>query len=224
MRALLKVMLPLFVFFTSMLVLLRVTGLVTQEKIELWIAAARDVSPLWAATAVALLLFADLFVAVPTLSLMLVAGALLGFPVAAAASLIGLYAAGLGGYALSRQFGEPLVRRIVKDDAQRAEMSAAFREHGVVMILLSRALPMLPEMSACLAGLTKMRLGRFVLAWTGSTVPYVLVATFAGSQSSLDNPWPAIAAAVGLAGFFGVCWWLFQRSLKTRNADAAPVR
>lgn len=215
MRALLRVMLPLALFFTGMLVLLRVTGLVTLTKIEAWLDAAKDVSPVVAMAVVVALLFADLFVAVPTLSVMLIAGYLIGFPLAAVASIVGLYAAGLTGYALSRRYGESLVKRVVRDPTQRDEMNTAFRRHGVIMILLSRALPMLPETSACLAGLTRMRFGRFLLAWTGSVVPYVLVATFAGSRSSLQNPLPAIAAAIGLAACFGIGWYAFNRRQAT---------
>ena len=205
-------MLPLAAFFTAMLVLLNLTGLVTKARIEAWLEAAKDVSPALAAGVVIALLFADLFVAVPTLTVMLVAGYLIGFGPAAVASVVGLYLAGICGYTLSRRYGESLVKRIVRDEGQRAEMNDAFRTHGVPMILLSRALPMLPEMTAGLAGLTRMKFGRFLLAWTGSVVPYVLVATYAGSKSSLDNPLPAVAAAVGLAACFGIGWLIFRRT------------
>ncbi len=211
MRSLFRVMLPLALFFTSMLVLLNATGLVTKARISAWLEAAQEVSPWWGGMLVALLLVADLFVAVPTLTVLLVAGYLLGAVPAALAGMAGLYAAGLLGYGLSRRYGESLVRRVVKDDEQRREMDDAFRTHGVPMILLSRALPMLPEMTACLSGLTHMRPTRFLLAWSGSVVPYVVVTTFAGSRSSLDNPTPAILTAIALAATFGIAWWLFSR-------------
>ncbi|MEM8874671.1 MAG: VTT domain-containing protein [Planctomycetota bacterium] len=220
MRALLKVMIPLAMFFGGMLLLLRLTGVLANERIEGWLEAARNASPVWAGLVVIGLMFADLFVAVPTLTIMLIAGSLMGFEAAAISGFLGLLSAGLGGYGLCRAFGDRLVRFIIRDEAERQDMRDTFAKHGVVMILLSRALPMMPEVTACLAGVTRMPLGRFLTAWIGSTLPYVLIATYAGSKSSLENPFPAIAAAVGLAGVFGLCWLAFQRSLRKQTATA----
>ncbi|MEM7807159.1 MAG: VTT domain-containing protein [Planctomycetota bacterium] len=219
MRSLIRVMLPLFAFFTTMMIVARATGLVTPARIQAGLEAAREASPFWAMAVVAGLLTVDLFIFVPTLTVLMLAGYLIGFPLAFVAGATGLYLAGLVGYGLSWKYGEALVRRVVKDETRRREMNDAFRTHGVAMILLSRAAPMLPEMTACLSGMTRMRFGRFLLAWTGSVVPYVLVTTFAGSRSSLDNPLPAIATAIGMAAVFGIAWWLFRK----RVLQATPA-
>lgn len=46
----------------------------------------------------------------------------------------------------------------------------AFQKYGFVMILMSRAAPILPEVSACLAGMTRMRIRTFFVAWSINTI------------------------------------------------------
>ena len=69
------------------------------------------------------------------------------------------------GFALSSYFGERVLRFIISDADQRREMQVAFDRHGVWKILLFRALPMLPKVSACLAGATGVPL-RSILLWS----------------------------------------------------------
>ena len=213
-KSLLKVMIPLGLFFGAMLVLLRLTGVLTPGHIESWLTAAQSVSPVVGAVAIVGLMMLDLLFPVPTLTVMLVGGALLGMVPAATAAIVGLLLTGSLGFSLSRRYGQAVVKKIVKDDAEREEMNRIFLRHGVVVILLSRALPMLPELSACLAGATGMKYRTFLLAWLASTVPYSILATWAGSISSIDNPTPAILTAIGLSATFAVCWLIFRRSLK----------
>ena len=99
MKSLIKIALTLFLFFTGMLILFKFTGILTLEKIEIWMEAAKNTNPIFVALIVAGLLFCDLFMAVPTLSIMLLAGYFR--PVYAfIAAIIGVLAAGLCGYFL----------------------------------------------------------------------------------------------------------------------------
>ena len=86
-----------------------------------------------------------------------------------------------------------------------------FQAHGAVVILLSRATPILPEVSACMAGITHMPFTRFLLFWLLSTVPYAIIATYAGSISTFENPTPAILAALGLTLVLWLAWFIFRR-------------
>ena len=52
---------------------------------------------------------------------------------------------------------------------------------------------------------------RFLPLWLLSSVPYALIATYAGSVSSIQDPKPAIFAAIGLTTFFFMAWMLFKR-------------
>lgn len=202
MKPLLKIVLVLWLFFTSLLILLKVTGLVTVEKIRHWIELASESDPTYAALAVAGLLFVDLFIAVPTTTVTLLGGFFLGSVHGALAAFTGLLLAGTTGYGISRRYGDSLIRFLIRDEAKRLEAVEMFRTHGVVVILLSRAMPLLPEVSACMAGMTRMPFVRFLLAWVVSTAPYAIIASYAGSVSTVENPLPAIFTAIGLTGFF----------------------
>jgi uncharacterized membrane protein YdjX (TVP38/TMEM64 family) len=73
-------------------------------------------------------------------------------------------------------------------------------------------MPILPEVTACLAGMTGMPFTKFLLAWSLSSVPYVLIASYAGSISSIDNPKPAILAALVLSAAFWLAWFIYHRA------------
>ena len=100
---------------------------------------------------------------------------------------------------------------LLKDESQHKEAIAVFNQNGFMMIMLARALPILPEATACMAGITRMHFIKFLGAWMLGAVPYILIATYAGSLSSLANPKPAIAAALGLSAVLWLCWWGYWR-------------
>jgi uncharacterized membrane protein YdjX (TVP38/TMEM64 family) len=211
MRLLLKTALIFACVFASTFFIARLSGNLTIPQIEGWLEAANSVSPWVLATVVFCLLFADLFVAVPTLTLCLLSGFFLGFHAGSLAAIMGMMCAGIAGHLLSKKFGEAILRRISKDQTQITDAKEAFCRHGVIMILISRASPILPEVCACLSGVTKMPFKRFLAAWSISTMPYSLIAVYAGSISTLDNPKPAIFTALGITVFLWVCWYLLHR-------------
>lgn len=214
MKSLIKVFLIVATCFAMTFVIIKATGVLSVEQIEGWLEQAKQMSPLYVGAIVALLLFADLFIAVPTLTITLLAGYFLGFGFGATAALSGVTLAGVCGYALSHYYGNAILGFLVKDEAKRQEAVNSFVQHGFVMILLSRAMPILPEASACLAGMTKMPFFRFILAWLLSAVPYVLIAVYAGSVSTLENPKPAIFTAIGLSGGLWLAWFFYHRMKK----------
>ena len=74
MKSLLKIMITLALFFASTFIILKSTGLITVEKIELWLEMAKRADPLLVGAIIAGLLFADLFIAVPTMTVMVLGG------------------------------------------------------------------------------------------------------------------------------------------------------
>jgi uncharacterized membrane protein YdjX (TVP38/TMEM64 family) len=215
MKSLLKVFLIVASCFATTFLLIKFTGLLTVEQIEGWLVQAKELSPLYVGSIVALLLFADLFIAVPTLTITILSGYFLGHAYGSVAALTGILFAGVCGYALSYFYGNTILGFLVKDENKRQEAINAFQKHGFVMILLSRAMPILPEASACLSGMTRMPFITFLMAWLICSVPYVLIATYAGSISSIDNPKPAILTAIGITAFFWVTWFVYHRIQKT---------
>ncbi len=214
MKPLLKVMLTLGLIFASTFILGRVLGILTVENVQFWLTEAQNIDPIWVLSVVVLLLFIDLFVAVPTPTITILAGFFLGFPLGAGAAFFGMMLAALSGYGLSRKWGDSVVRFLVKEDRAREEMIDAFQQSGPAMIMLSRAAPIVPEVTACMAGVTRMPVLRYFLFFALSTMPYVLVAAYAGSISSLESPQPAIYASLFLYAVLWIGWFLFRRSRK----------
>lgn len=219
MKTLLKVMLGLGLAFASTFVLGRVLGILTEENVRLWLETASTLSAMTVFAVVTGLLFIDLFVAVPTLTIVILGGYFLGFELGLIAAMTGSALAAFIGYAICRKWGDTALAKIVKDDQQRAEMRTSFASHGPGMIMLARAAPILPEVTACMAGMTRMGLVRFALFWTIGTLPYMGIAAYAGSVSSLDDPMPAIYAALFL---YAVMWvgWLFYRRFRMTPKEA----
>ncbi|OMH25819.1 TVP38/TMEM64 family protein [Motiliproteus sp. MSK22-1] len=212
MKPLIKVFLIIAACFATTFLLIKVSGILTVEQIEGWLIQTRQLSPIYVGTLVAMLLFADLFIAVPTLTVIILSGYFLGHTYGAVSALSGVMLAGICGYTLSRYYGNAILGFLVKDEDKRNEAIMTFRKHGFMMILLSRAMPILPEVTACLSGMTRMSFRLFLLAWLVSSVPYILIATYAGSISSIENPKPAIYTAIGLSLLLWGAWFIYHRA------------
>lgn len=211
MRSLIKIILLIAVFFASTFLLIKFTGILTVEKIEGWLIHAKELSPVYVGSVVVLLLFSDLFIAVPTLTVIILSGYFLGHMYGAIAALCGLMLAGVCGYAFSRYYEHAILNFLVKDKSKQHDAILTFQKHGFVMIVLSRAMPILPEVTACLAGMTRMPFGKFCIAWLVSSVPYVLIASYAGSISSINDLKPAIFTAIGLSALLWFSWYIYRR-------------
>lgn len=214
MKHLIKVIAIIGSFFAFTFLIVKSTGILSVEQIKIWLLSAKELSPYLVGSIVTLLLFSDLFIAIPTLTVITLSGYFLGFQYGAFFSFIGLTLAGISGYGLSHIFGEKIVRILLKREVARQEMKSTFIQHGFIMIMLSRATPILPEVTACLAGMTRMRFIKFILAWFTSTIPYVLILSYAGSVSSIENPNPAIYTAIGISVILWTGWYAFNKKRK----------
>ncbi len=219
MRALIKLILVLATLFATTFILVKFTGVISVEKIELWLTAAKSVDVIYLALIIVLLLFADLFIAMPTLTVMILSGYFLGPVYGAITAITGVMLAGIIGYILSYLYGEKLEKLVIKDPQQRLALRKQFDQYGILMIVFSRAMPILPEITACLSGMTKMPFIRFITAWSVSSVPYGIIATYAGSISSLNNPKPAIITAIVLTTLCWAAWFIVQRLNKHKKAS-----
>lgn len=214
MKSLIKILLIIAACFAATFIIIKMTGILKIAQNEDWLTMAQEASPVYVGTLVVILLFADLFIAVPTLTIVILSGYFLGFDGGAVASAIGMVAAGVAGYLISRYYGDSILGYLLKDDQQRHEAVATFTRHGFIMILLSRAVPILPEVTACLSGISRMKFPLFLCAWLISTLPYLLIASYAGSVSTLENPKPAIFTAIGLSLALWIAWLVFHRLQK----------
>jgi membrane protein DedA with SNARE-associated domain len=105
-------------------------------------------------------------------------------------------AGGLLGYAAARLGGRPLVRRLATE-AELARFQEFFDRWGGLAVIVSRALPVLPEVVSLMAGLARMRFGRFAAALAAGCVPTALLFAWLG-HISRDAPWYGMVLAVGL--------------------------
>ncbi len=211
MRPLLRVILIIATFFATTFVIMKLTGILTADQIEYFLLQAKSSSPIYVAIIIALLLFSDLFIAIPTLTVIILSGYFLGQTYGAIAALLGMLFAGIFGYTISRFYGDSIFAFLIKDPHKRNEAIVTFTKHGVMMILLSRALPILPEVTACLSGMTRMKFTLFITAWLASAFPYVMIATYAGSISSVENPKPALFTAIAISTSLWISWIIYHR-------------
>jgi hypothetical protein len=68
MKPLLRIILVLAVIFASTFVIIRLTGVLTEDDIKAWLEAATNINPWYVVSAVVLILAIDIFIAVPTLT------------------------------------------------------------------------------------------------------------------------------------------------------------
>ena len=219
MKLLIKSVLILVVIFTTTLLIIKFSGVLTIEDIKEIFANLKSQPSYILGALIVLFLFIDLFIAVPTMTIIILAGYFIGFELAVLYTFIGLLSASLTGYFLSLKYGNKILDKLSSNEEQKLEMTDLFNKHGVLVIVLSRAVPMLPEISSCLAGTCKMSLKRFLFAWSLGTIPYLSVIAYAGSISNLENPMPAIYAAIGITVLFWIIWMVFMKynKLKTQK-------
>lgn len=219
MKLLIQTALILAALFISTFIIIKMTGLITIEDIEHGFQTLQLQPTYWIGGVMALLLFADLFIAIPTMTVMLLGAFFIGFEAALLFAFIGLSSAALTGYVLSWHWGHLLLNRISRDPMQQREMGEIFKKHGVMVLILSRAAPILPELSACLAGVSRMPFKHFLLGWGLGSIPYMIIVCYAGSISTLEDPKPAIFAAVGITLTLWLMWRIILRPKLQQQAS-----
>ncbi|GAU86468.1 TVP38/TMEM64 family protein [Bosea sp. BIWAKO-01] len=211
MKGLLKVALALALAFASTALIVKATGLVSERSALAFIEAAKEINPLYLGVGVVLLLAIDLLIAVPTMTTILIAGYAMGPLLGGASAATGLMLLGLGGYGMGRRFGRPILARLFKDGEKLAEIERAFAKNDLLTLFACQALPILPELSCTIAGITRMRFRRFLFGYSVGVIPFAFIVAWAGSKSTLSNPAPAIYAAITVSVGLLLAWTLIRR-------------
>jgi uncharacterized membrane protein YdjX (TVP38/TMEM64 family) len=124
----------------------------------------------WAWAAGIALLIGDLALPVPGTVVISALGYIYGAFVGGLAAAAGLMLAGITGYGLGRLCGERFARRWLGEcDYEKGRR--LFTNGGGWVVALSRALPILPEVISCTAGLVRMPFRRFTVALACGSVP-----------------------------------------------------
>lgn len=173
----------------------------------------------WAWAVALLLLVADLVLPVPGTAVMAALGYIYGAPLGGLIGATGSFLGGAVAYGLCRLTGRRGARWLVgeKDLVRGERLFAAF---GGWLVAISRWLPLLPEVIACLAGLVRMRPATFFPALLCGSLP--LAFTYAGvGAAGLNNPRLALLISAVLPP---ALWLVLGRYLTRRAADAAAEK
>ena len=148
----------------------------------------------WSAAVGVGLIVADLFVPLPSPAVMaamgLIYGPVLGGVIASFASFL----AALAGYALCRAIG-PRAAAWIAGPRQIDRLSVFFERNGMWAIAVSRFIPAVPEILACLAGLTRMPFARFSAGNLIGSISVGFINAYFGARGETD---PASTVAVVL--------------------------
>jgi uncharacterized membrane protein YdjX (TVP38/TMEM64 family) len=155
------------------------------------------------------LLMADLLLPLPATLIMSALGYIYGPVLGGVISTVGAFAAGSFGYWLCRMMGEGVAIKLLgqKDFERGKKLSSGI---GVWVVVLSRWLPVFPEVVSCMAGLTRMQARTFHLALLCGSLPLGFVFAYVG-HTGVMNPVLAISLSAGLPP---IIWLIAQKLLK----------
>lgn len=211
MKDLLKLAIVMALVFASTFLVMRATGVLAEGDVRAFLADAQNIHPGWFVLLVVLLLWADLLIAIPTMTTILLAGHFLGPVLGAIASIGGLLLMGLSGYGIGRRFGRGVLERFYKDEARLAGIEQSFARNDLLVLFVCQALPILPELSCSLAGIARMHFWRFLFGYAVGVVPFAIIVSYAGSVSTVGNPTSAILTAIGTSTALLLAWTLLKR-------------
>ena len=211
MKDLIKIAVILALAFASTFLIIKSTGLITEESVSAFLQQAKSINPWWLAVLVIGLLLVDLLIAVPTMTTILFAGFLMGPIYGGLASAAGLMLLGVTGYGMGCRIGRPVLLRLFKDEKRLPDIEAAFARNDLLLLFVCQAMPILPELSCTLAGIARTRLPRFLFGYAVGVVPFAFIVAYAGSISTLSNPSPAIYTAIGVSVILLLFWTLLKR-------------
>ncbi|HMB48520.1 MAG TPA: VTT domain-containing protein [Afifellaceae bacterium] len=212
----------LFFTFLAVVVLVALPFFLWGERIEALFTGDGAVDQLsrygsfaWAIAIV--LLLSDLALPVPTTAVMSALGIIYGPWLGGAVAATGSVISGLAGYGLCRAFGRPLALWLSGAGALQ-DGERLFAGAGGWIILLSRWLPVLSEVMACMAGLARMPFALFLGALVCGSVPMGFVFAAIGHIGE-DRPVMTLVVATVLP----IVLWLAVRPLLRRWTQAAAA-
>jgi uncharacterized membrane protein YdjX (TVP38/TMEM64 family) len=165
------------------------------------------------------LLITDFLLPIPGTIVMSALGAVYGLWVGGLVAASGSMLAGMLGYSVGRFFNEDFAKRWLGErDFEKGR--AIFFRGGAWVVAMSRVLPILPEVSACMAGLLRMPFGKFCLALACGSIPIGFLFAWIGTFG-LDYPRWALAFSLGIPAILwsAAAWW--NRKKKKTTQDKA---
>ena len=120
-------------------------------------------------------LLSDIVLPIPSTIIMTEAANALGFVLSLSISVLGLFCSNMIGYFICKC-------GVVKfDSLMSSELNLFFKKYGFTAIIITRSIPILPELIAFMAGLSKMRVSTFAFASVIGAFPIALYCSCIGS-------------------------------------------
>lgn len=140
------------------------------------------------------LMFSDLLLPIPASGIMSAIGSIYGFNFGLLINFSGSFGSGIFAYFLAKNFGQKASQKLCSPE-ELNEFKGYFDKYGSYAIICSRLLPILPEVLAITAGLTKMNFKKFTLSlFLGSMAVSILFTTI-GVQTK-NTPTSGIVLSV----------------------------
>ncbi|MGZ7095242.1 MAG: TVP38/TMEM64 family protein [Methanobacterium sp.] len=172
------------------------------DSIESWTNSFLSSSPpkLLVGFIVGLLLSIDILAPVPSSIVSTAGGYFLGFVLGTLISFAGMTVSCIIGYFLGAKFGRPISNRLV-GAGELSKLEKLQTKYGSLIIIISRAVPVLSDASVLVAGIGNMPLNRFILLILLSNLGISVVYATIGSYSAHINSFlMAFAGAIILPG------------------------
>jgi len=208
-KSLIKLYLIIIGVFALIFAFVNLTGILSVEDIKNYLTEIQEADKLKVFIIVFVLLSSDVFLSVPTIFIVAYAGNILGFGLGLLSATLGMFMSGTIAYLLCRFTGDKMLKVLIKDKKQIDEVNNLFHKMGFSMLIIARALPMLPEATCCLSGVMKFNFIKFTTYYILGTLPYAIVLTYLGSISDIDNPYPALIG-IGMVYLVLYTLWFFK--------------
>jgi uncharacterized membrane protein YdjX (TVP38/TMEM64 family) len=191
----------------------------TGDALQHWLASYGRT---WGWLAAVLLLVMDLFLPVPGTAVMSGLGYVYGAVAGGIAAAAGSFLSGALAYGLCRYCGEPMARRLLGAKGLEQGTKLFAGGGGGFIVAGSRCLPLLPEIVACMAGLTGMPAARFFTALACGSIPVGFVFAWIGAAGR-DAPGLAIGLSVLVPVLlYGAALLVLRRQKRTQNLEDRP--
>ena len=201
----------------SKVLLENVLGIQLEPLINRWMATAGAGSAL----VMIALLAADLFLPIPSSVIMVLSGAAFGVLWGSLFSLVGSIGGEWLGFELVRRYGRRASANLAGEE-ELERLSRVFERHGVAVIVVTRALPVVMETMSVVAGLSTMTRSSFLIASLVGTAPIVVVYAYAGAVSRQTGSLvPAIIMLIAVAAFG---WVIYRARIEPASTRPAKLR
>ncbi|WP_404421352.1 VTT domain-containing protein [Nibricoccus sp. IMCC34717] len=154
-------------------------------------------------------LTADAVLPVPSSVVLVWSGKKLGTAAGAAAGTTGLVGGGMFAWWLGRLAARGRCTRLISDE-QRTQLDRVFARWGGLTLALTRAIPVIAEAAAFLAGLAGVPAHRSLTSLVLGSAPVALAYAVSGAAST-DREWVSWLVAVVLPAGAWLAWRSFVR-------------